>query len=555
MHSSHLFSFRMGFWLILSLSFSTRILPAQPSPAFSRPNIVWISTEDLSPRLGAYGDPLANTPNIDRLAREGARYTNAFTTAGVCAPSRSAIITSMYQTAIGTHHMRTSWVGPGLTPYSAVPPPYVKAFTEYLRAAGYYTTNNSKTDYQFAPINDSRQPLTAWDDSSPSAHWRNRPDPNQPFFAVFNSIRTHESKVWPDSTEPAVLDPARVTVPPYYPDTPVVRRDIARHYDNIARMDVWVGEILAQLEADGLMDNTIIFFWGDHGDGLPRAKRWLYDSGLHVPLIVRFPDGRNAGRADDRLLSLLDLGPTVLALAGVDLPVHFQGRPFLGVSAAPEREYIFAARDRHDESYDMVRAARDKRFKYIRNYYPLLPYVLNIPYRDRMPLMQELLRLNAEDKLEGPQKLWFRHPRPPEELYDTQADPHEINNLAHDPAFQEVMKRMRRAMDAWRADVGDLGDIPESEMIERMWPGGVQPMTVAPTIATREGAGDRELLVTIYSPTQGASIAYTLEPGDDPHWLLYTGPLRVNAPATIRARTVRYGWAESAESRAVLTQP
>ena len=263
------------------------------------PNILWITVEDLSPRLAPYGDSLAATPTLNRLASEGMTFNRVFSISGVCAPSRSALITGMYPISIGTHHMRTTHEAPGLPgPYLAVPPPHVKAFTESLRAAGYYTSNNAKTDYQFG------EPLTAWDESSPSAHWRNRA-PDQPFLAVFNSGRTHESRVWPNPEEEPILDPARVEVPPYYPDTPVVRTDLARHYDNITRVDGWVGHLLDQLEEDGLSENTIVFFFSDHGDGLPRAKRWLYDSGLRVPMFVRWPGKIEAGSVTDRLVSFV----------------------------------------------------------------------------------------------------------------------------------------------------------------------------------------------------------------------------------------------------------
>ena len=306
---------------------------AQPT---SRPNIVWISNEDMSPHLGAYGDALARTPRLDRFAREAVRYTNAFSTAPVCAPSRAAVITGMYQTAIGAQHMRTTEnTVPELPgPYLAVPPFYVKAFPEYLRAAGYFTSNRAKTDYQFGV------PFTIWDDLGNGAHWRNRPDAQQPFFSVFNLEITHESRIFPSSParkgKPLVTDLAKITVPPYYPDTPVVREELARMYDNIADLDGQVAEILKQLEDDGLAENTIVFYWSDHGDGVPRAKRSLYDSGLRVPLMIRWPKAlaptTTPGSVNDELVSLLDLAPTVLAIAGVEIPTHLQGRPLLGAA-------------------------------------------------------------------------------------------------------------------------------------------------------------------------------------------------------------------------------
>ena len=351
--------------------------PQTPAPALRRPNIVWISNEDMSPKLGAYGDTMARTPVLDRLARESVRYTRAFTTAPVCAPSRAAIITGMYQTAIGAQHMRTTEDRvpelPG--PYLAVPPFYVKAFPEYLRAAGYYTTNRAKTDYQFGV------PFTIWDGLGPNAHWRNRADKSQPFFSVFNLEVTHESQIFPSSParkgKPLVTDPAEIQVPPYYPDTPAVREELARVYDNIADMDGQVGAILKQLEDDGLADNTIVFYWSDHGDGVPRAKRSLYDSGLRVPLMIRWPKALGStvrpGSVSDELVSFIDLAPTVLALAGADIPAHLQGRVLVGPKAAPAPGFVFAARDRMDIEYDMMRSARDARFLYIRNFSPELP--------------------------------------------------------------------------------------------------------------------------------------------------------------------------------------
>lgn len=519
-----------------------------------QPNILWISCEDISPRLGCYGDPVARTPNLDRLASEGMRFTNVYTTAPVCAPNRSGIITAMYQTSIGTHHMRTRQKGEGLpTPYSAVPPHYVKTFTEYLRAAGYYCTNNVKTDYQF------ETPITAWDECSRRAHYRNRPDKDQPFFAVFNYGITHESRNWP---EPEETDPAAVRVPPYYPDTEIVRKNIARLYDNIAGLDEMVGEKLKELQDEGLADNTIVFFWSDHGDGLPRAKRWLYDSGTHIPLIIRWPDQIKSGSLNDDLISTIDLGPTVLSMAGVPVPLHMQGQPFLGSQKKTARSYVFSARDRFDESYDMVRSARNKKYRYVRNYYPEKPYVVWVPYRNRMPIMQELLRLKAEDKLDGPQKIWLADSRPPEELYDCRADPHQINNLADDPRYLKTLRQMRQVLDDWRARTGDMGDISEYEMVHRWYPDGVPPQTAKPVFIpnapsnrgrTSTGTGatfQGPMLVKIYCATQGASFAYTMEDGDNPHWLLYTGPIRLpQGTTTIRTKAIRYGFKESDEAK------
>jgi N-sulfoglucosamine sulfohydrolase len=542
-------------------------LPEAAAQDPARPNILWISTEDLSPRLGAYGDPVARTPHLDRLAQEGLRFTGAFTTSPVCAPSRAAIITGMYQNAIGAHHMRTTenTIADLPGPYEAVPPFYVKAFPEYLRAAGYYTTNASKTDYQFG------NPFTVWDELGEQAHWRNRPDPRQPFFSVINIMGTHESQVFPQMSQarPRVTDPAQVEVPPYYPDTPAVRETLARWYDNIAAMDQRVGEILQQLEEDGLAENTIVFFWSDHGDGLPRAKRSLYDSGLRAILMVRWPEALappfTPGTVSDALVSFIDLAPTVLALAGVPVPVHLQGRMLLGPQAAPAPAYVFAARDRMDGEYDMMRSARDGRYLYIRNFHPELPYVGFIPFRNQSPIMQELVRMHAAGALTGPAARWMQNTRPPEELYDTQADPHQIADLSGDPAHRATLARMRQAVTDWMDRIDDQGLVNEPEMIQRMWPGGVQPATAAPFVLKRGSTnwqrpardsvetftGPAE--VEIYVPTQGASVAYTTEEGPDVKWKLYTGPFRLAGPTTVRAKAIRYGYKESPETRVVFT--
>ncbi|MBQ41714.1 MAG: sulfatase [Gemmatimonadetes bacterium] len=544
------------------------------SRADRRPNILWISFEDTNPFYGCYGDPVARTPNLDRLAADGCRWTHCFSTAGVCAPARSAVITGMYPISIGTHHMRTTHTNDATpempTPYSALVPHYVKCFTEYLRAAGYYCTNNAKTDYQFTP------PLTAWDEIGNRAHWRSRPDPDQPFFAVFNPTRTHESGMWPEETRPsraglsqgetvlAEFDPAAVELPPYFPDTPKVREAMARMYSNIEHSDLFLGQLLLELEEDGLSDNTVVVHWSDHGP-LPRGKRWPYDSGIHVPLIARWPGHIQAGRVSDQLVSTIDLAPTALSLAGVNIPSHMQGQAFLGPRSAPARRYVYASRDRHDEAYDMVRAVRDSRYKYIRNCRPDLPYLLWVPYHNRHPIVEEMWRLYLAGELSGPQLLMFQ-PRPVEELYDTQTDPHEIDNLAADPTHAEELLRLRAALDGWLSDVGDLGKLDEAQMVRRWYPGGEQPQTAPPLfipicadspgreLSPGGGRFEGPLVVQLHSATQGASIAYTLQSGGDARWRLYTEPLGFPpGETTLRAKAVRIGFSDSNESTATFT--
>ena len=550
--------------LVLTLTTGSVVTQERAAPP-RHPNIVWISNEDMGPHLGVYGDKFARTPNLDRLAGQSIRYTHAFTTAPVCAPSRAAIITGMYQTAIGAQHMRTTEDRvpelPG--PYLAVPPHYVKAFPEYLRAAGYYTSNRVKTDYQFG------EPFTIWDDLGNAAHWRNRTNKEQPFFSVFNFTVTHESQSFPTSParkgKPLVSDPKEVPLPPYYPDTPAVREELARMYDNIADMDTQIGEVLRQLEEDGLADNTIVFYWSDHGDGIPRNKRSLYDSGLRVPLMIRAPKGLNPGikpgSVSSELVSMIDLAPTVLALAGVDAPTHLQGRVLVGPKKGPAPDYVFGARDRMDAEYDMMRSARDARFLYIRNFNLDQPYAGHIIYRNQSAIMQELLRLGADGALSGPPALWMRAHRPPEELFDTVADPHQIRNLAGEPPHQPTLVRLRTAVQEWMTRVGDQGLINEPEMIQRMWPGGVQPETARPYVVDRRSTESPSRIdsmvvkepfeVVVYVPTQGASVGYTTEDGPSAKWRLYTGPIRVSPGMTLRTKAIRYGYKESPETRVV----
>jgi len=512
-----------------------------------RPNILWISCEDTSPDLGCYGDSYAVTPNLDRFAAHGVRYNNAFAHAGVCAPARSGIITGTYPTTIGTHQMRCE----------GVPPPYVKCFTEYLRAAGYYCTNNAKTDYQFAA------PMTAWDENSRKAHWRGRAD-GQPFFAVFNFTVCHESQVRSSmegvraplhTLEPHEKhDPAKATLPPYYPDTPIVRKDWAQYYDVVTLMDKQAGGMLRQLEEDGLADDTIVWFWGDHGRGLPQAKRWIYDSGIHVPLIVRVPeklrtpamsdnpDAVRPGSVNDDLVSFIDFAPTMLSLAGVKVPDYMQGRAFLGSQKAQPREYVYAIRDRMDETYDIIRAVRDKRFKYIRNYMPHVTYGQNIDYMNMMPTMKEMRRLNAEGKLVGPQTLYFLETKPVEELYDTVGDPHEIKNLAGDAQYRDVLERLRATHQEWMRRTRDVGLIPEPEFDEMKRPSGEWERTETPVFSA---TGDETALITITCATPGASIAYKIGPAGRTGWKLYTEPVRLRRGEVLRATACRLGFRDS----------
>ena len=508
-----------------------------------RPNILWIVAEDLSPIIPPFGDQTVKTPNLSRLADEGVRYTSVFSTSGVCAPSRAALATGMYQNRIGAHHMRTTSVideGPdGLVPYETVPPPYVKMQSQYFRETGYYTTNNAKEDYQF------QKPVTAWNESSPQAHWRNR-EIGQPFFSVFNLGITHESQIWRQKDNPLLIDrDLNVPVPPYLPRTEIALNDIRQVYSNIVAMDKQLGLILKELEDDGLLDSTIIFFYSDHGGPLPRQKRLLYDSGIHVPLIIRFPDKWRAGEVDDQLISFVDFKSTTLSLAGIQPPAYSDGRAFVGEFAdTPPRAYIHAAADRFDNEYDTIRAVRDSRFKYLRNYNLDKPYYLPLPYREQMPIMQELLLLNGQSKLDKNQAQWFRSQKPLEELFDIENDPYELENLARDPKYSDKLQELRRELDSWLSEFNDLGFMPEEELIKEFWPDGIQPTTKAPVITQENGD------VQIHSDTAGANIAFQIISQQEvisDRWQVYTGPLKLRSTDRLVVIAHRIGYLPSAQ--------
>lgn len=450
---------------LLPLFLSLLCAPAAWAQA-ARPNIVWLVLDDASPNLGCYGDSFARTPNMDRLAREGMRFTSAFTHAPVCAPSRSGLITGMYPTAIGSMHMRSQLVNPPET------------FTALLRAAGYHVVWPGKTDFNFAPPEGAATanyaPAGAFDSKK---DWVAEGLPaERPFFAFLNIGVTHEGMIRSAPEQFAKLtarlkpeerhDPAKVFVPPYYPDAPEVRKDLAHYYDLMTAADYIIGDILRTLDERKLAGNTIVFLFSDHGRGMPRAKRWIYDSGMRVPLIVRWPGHIKPRGVNDDLISFIDFAPTILRLAGAEVPARMQGQVFLGPEAK-RRRYIFAARDRMDETFDRIRAARDKRFKYIRNFHPELPYAQRIATNEQSPTMQAWRRLNAAGQLTGAAKLFFALAKPPEELYDTAADPFEVRNLAGDPKYQAKLRELRGQLDKWIVETGDLGEVSERELIRR----------------------------------------------------------------------------------------
>ncbi|MSU50252.1 MAG: sulfatase [Opitutus sp.] len=421
---------------------------AQAAAPATRPNILWVVAEDNSATfVGAYGDPLARTPHFDRLAKDGILFERAYSTSAVCAPTRSSIITGMFAPALGTQHMR-----------STVPmPPWMRYFPAYLRDAGYFTSNHAKTDYNAAVL-----PGT-WDQNGAQAHWRNR-QPGQPFFSVFNFNASHESSL--HKRMPIKTDVAKVRVPAYLPDTPEVRADLAQYYDRVSEADRLVGETLAELEADGLADDTIIFYYSDHGGVLPRSKRFLFENGTHPSFTARFPKKfqhlapATPGSRSSELVNWVDLAPTVLSLAGVKAPDYFQGRAFAGPARAAAPEYTHNFRGRMDERYDFSRAVTDGRWRYIRNYRPDLPIMQHVDYLWKMSSTKEWDRLRREGKLNAIQMSFFE-PKPAEQLFDCAADPDNVRNLAGDSAHRGRLEKMRAANRAHLLRIRDTGFMPE----------------------------------------------------------------------------------------------
>jgi arylsulfatase A-like enzyme len=437
-------------------AFVTVLVLAMNVHATDRPNILWITSEDNGPELGCYGDTYATTPNLDRLAASGLRFNNCWSNAPVCAPARTTIITGLWPTSTGAMHMRSQ---------VKLPDGFL-LLPQYMRQSGYYCSNNEKEDYNVATVG------KVWDESSKKAHWRNR-QVGQPFFSVFNITTSHESQIRVRPHQ-LVHDPAEAPIPTYHPDLPEVRHDWAQYYDKLTEMDVRVGRILAELDADGLREDTIIFYFGDHGSGMPRSKRWLYQSGLRVPLIVVVPEKfkplanrpLEPGTATDDLVSFIDLVPTMLSLAGAQIPEQLQGHVFLGPQKTEANKYLFGFRDRMDERYDCSRSVRDDRYLYIRNWMPHRAQGQYLDYMFQTPTTRgwfEAYRSKQTNNVQS--SFWL--PKPSEELYDLTNDPEQVVNLAGQSVHQSTMDRMRQALKKWMLESRDLGLMPESEMFAR----------------------------------------------------------------------------------------
>lgn len=420
------------------------------------PNILWITSEDNGPHLGCYGDEFATTPNLDALAKKGTIYTRAISNAPVCAPARTTIISGMYPPSTGSEHMRSM---------TRLPSNF-KMYPAYLRELGYYCTNNSKEDYNLMKEGE------VWHESGRKGHWRNR-SKGSPFFAIFNFTISHESKIRKRPHEP-IHDPAKVRVPAYHPDHPEVRKDWAQYYDKITEMDKMVGDKLRELKDDGLEKDTIIFYYGDHGSGMPRSKRWPFFSGLNVPLIVHVPEkwkhlassDYRVGGSIDRRVGFVDLAPTLLSIAGKKPPAHLQGHAFMGKYEATEQEYGYGFRGRMDERYDMVRSVVGKRYIYIRNYMPHKPYGQHVSYMFQTTTTQVWKKLFDEGKLNKAQSHFWKT-KPAEELYDLQKDPDEVTNLAQSKKHAPILKKMRKAHFSHIHKIRDVGFLPEGEIHSR----------------------------------------------------------------------------------------
>ena len=460
---------------ILLLFFLTGLFGAASEPeSMARPNILWILGEDMGPELGFLGTPEVQTPNLDGLAGRGMVFTHAFTTSPVCSPSRSAFHTGMYQTTIGAHNHR-SHRPDDPSPYPFPLPEGVQLISDWLRHAGYFTGNirhfpdgidfqgTGKTDWNFSydgkPFDTDR-----WADLKS----------RQPFYAQVNFPETHRGRAWDEAHThiPQPADPDKVVLPPYYPDHPVVRQDWAQYLNTVMSLDRKVGMVLDLLDADGLADNTVVIFMGDHGRAMVRGKQWPYDSGLHVPLIIYWPPsmpppaGYEAGATSDRLISAIDVTATTLALAGAPKPHRMQGRRFLGDDADPPRRYVFSGRDRGDETVDRIRTVRSGRYRYIRNFMPERPFLQINRYKEATyPTIWALRKLHADGQLTPPQARLLAPSRPAEELYDLHADPYEIDNLAASPDHQEILKQMRVALDRWIGETDDQGRFPEDPRV------------------------------------------------------------------------------------------
>ena len=444
-----------------------------------KPNIIWITIEDQSQYLLPFnGNTDVSLPNLEKIADESVVFNNMYATYPVCAPARSSIITGMYPNSIGTHNMRAMHfdnyynngfkVGKRAEHEKILEVPYyssklaesIKTFPQILKENGYFTYNDNKGDYNY---------LVNLDSTWSEYNTKNKISKSQsPIFAIYNYNVTHESEMWKRDKEELKVNPNNLKIiPPIFPDDSIVRHSLAVNYSNLIEMDKQVGKLINHLKQEDIYDDSYIFFYSDHGGPFPRHKRAIYETGTKVPFFVKLPKGKKDKVDTNQFLSFVDFAPTVLSIAGINIPSFQQGKPFLGkYKDESVREYLFTSSDRFDEHPDRIRAVRGEKYKYIRNYFPENSHALNVAYRRQMVLMRHLNSLHLNGELSKKHNLWFRVPKLKEELYDLENDPFELNNLSDNVDYKEELNKLSDVLDDWLEEIDDLGRIPEKKLFK-----------------------------------------------------------------------------------------
>lgn len=519
----------------LIASASTTTVEAGNGQEKDKYNFLVIVCEDISCYLGCYGDPVAVSPHLDNFSKDAVLHESMFTCVGVSAPSRYSLITGRHSSTDGANYMR---VNNFIKEYGVVPPDGVKCFSELMREHGYYTTNNAKTDYQFGV------PVSAWDEQGNKAHWKHAPE-DMPFLSIFNLGITHESQIWEQTQRELYVKPEDIKLPPYYPDNAVVRHDMAVMYSNIKRMDDQFRQLLEELEASGRAENTIVIFYSDNGGPIPRGKRELMDSGTRVPFMIRFPDRQGKGTKNENMNMFVDIPATILSLADIKIPSYMHGRAMYGKQKGKQRKFVFGATDRFDANIEKRASIRDKRYQYIYNYMNEASNYKPVAYRLQMPMMKNMVELYQKGELDAVQRLWFDAPAPKEELYDCVKDPHQIHNLAADPAYQSLLERMRKSFKSeWiRPYNKEWEEHDEQFFINRSWPQGHKPKAENPEYVVKNNK------LKVLNASGKLSITYQINGkglnNDNKHWMLYTDEIPVKRGDVVKIRANRIGYKNS----------
>ncbi len=498
-------------------------------------NFLIIVCEDISPYLGCYGDSVAVTPNLDAFSKDAIRHKNMFTCVGVSAPSRYSLITGRYSSTDGANYMR---VNNFIKDYSVVPPNGVKCFSELMREQGYYTTNNAKTDYQFAV------PASAWDEQGNKAHWKHAPK-NMPFLSIFNLGITHESQIWVQTQKELYVNPKKIKLPPYYPDNDIVRHDMAVMYSNIKRMDEQFAQLLEELDNSEMAKNTIVIFYSDNGGPMPRGKREIKDSGTNVPFMIRFPDKKGAGTINESLNMFVDIPATILSLAGIKVPEYMHGQAMYGKQKEKDREFVFGATDRFDSNIEKRASIRNKRYLYIHNYMNESSNYKPVKYRLQMPMMRNMVELYKKGELDSIQSIWFNSPSPREELYDCQKDPYQINNLIDNPTYRNLLEKMRKSYrDEWIEPYNKEWETHDEQyFVNKSWPNGYKPQAEAPKYVIENNK------LKVVNSSDDLSITYQINGkglnNNSNHWMIYTKEIPIKKGDQIKIRSNRIGYKNS----------